>query len=198
MAIKKLKINKGYALLIAVIFMSVLLALGLSLTSLGYKQSLLSSTGTESQYAFYAADSVLECALSIDQLVYPPGSADFSCNPFSYQTHGELCNGNPQYLNCTQGTNNIVYAQPDAYDTIGQKRITTFRIPLSLSDPNNPNTASRCADLTVTKTAANNAGDSQITVTGYNVPCTGTNSVKAFEDGNSGIRIVARSLQATY
>lgn len=59
--------NRGFTLLIAVIFMSVMLTLGLSLSSLGYKQVLLSSTSAESQYAFYTADAALECALYADQ-----------------------------------------------------------------------------------------------------------------------------------
>ena len=47
--------------------MSVMLAFSLALSSLGYKQVVLSSGATESQYAFYAADSALECALYYDQ-----------------------------------------------------------------------------------------------------------------------------------
>jgi len=54
-------------LLIAVIFMSVMLSFGLALSSLGYKQQVLASSAIESQYAFYAADTALECALYADQ-----------------------------------------------------------------------------------------------------------------------------------
>src|SRR5450759_3445707 len=59
--------NRGFALLIAVIFMSVMLSFGLALGSLGYKQQVLASGAIESQYAFYAADAALECALYADQ-----------------------------------------------------------------------------------------------------------------------------------
>jgi len=65
MAMKNKK--NGFALLVAVIFMSVMLALGLALASLGYKQEVLASSAIESQYAFYAADAALECALYADQ-----------------------------------------------------------------------------------------------------------------------------------
>lgn len=61
------KTQRGFALLVAVIFMSVMLTLGLALGSLGYKQELLASSDIESQYAFYAADAALECALYADQ-----------------------------------------------------------------------------------------------------------------------------------
>lgn len=59
--------NRGFALLVSIIFMSVMLSLGLALSSIGYKQSVLASTSIDSQYAFYAADSALECALYADQ-----------------------------------------------------------------------------------------------------------------------------------
>ncbi len=57
----------GFALLIAVIFMSVMLSFGLALGSLSYKQQVLASSAVASQYAFYAADAGLECALYADQ-----------------------------------------------------------------------------------------------------------------------------------
>lgn len=50
--------------MIAVIFTAVMLAIGVSLASIGYKQVTLSSTVAASQKAFYAADTALECVLS--------------------------------------------------------------------------------------------------------------------------------------
>ncbi len=61
------KEQRGFALLIAVIFMSVMLSFGLALGSLGYKQEVLASGALGSQYAFYVADAALECALYADQ-----------------------------------------------------------------------------------------------------------------------------------
>jgi hypothetical protein len=61
------KRERGFALLIAVIFMSVMLTFGLSLGSLAYKQQVLASGAIASQYAFYVADAGLECALYADQ-----------------------------------------------------------------------------------------------------------------------------------
>lgn len=58
---------RGFTLLIAVILTSVLLAVGLALLDVAYKQAVLASTAKQSQYAFYAADSALECALYWDQ-----------------------------------------------------------------------------------------------------------------------------------
>lgn len=76
--------QRGFALLIAVIFMSVMLALGLALASLSYKQQVLASSAVQSQYAFYAADAALECALladNKDNFFSPPnGRTPFVCN----------------------------------------------------------------------------------------------------------------------
>lgn len=59
--------SRGFTLLIAVILTSVLLSVGLALLDISYKQIVLSSTARQSQYAFYAADSAIECALYWDQ-----------------------------------------------------------------------------------------------------------------------------------
>lgn len=59
--------QRGFTLLIAVILSSVTLALGLALLDIAYKQIVLATTAKQSQYAFYNADSGLECALYYDQ-----------------------------------------------------------------------------------------------------------------------------------
>ncbi|VAW33261.1 hypothetical protein MNBD_CPR01-562 [hydrothermal vent metagenome] len=69
-SIKKIRrhsAESGIALLITIVFVSVILSIGLTLGSLGYKQVLLASTENSSQKAFYSADSALECVLYADQ-----------------------------------------------------------------------------------------------------------------------------------
>ena len=58
---------RGFTLLIAVILASVMVTVGLTLLDISYKQFLLASTARQSQYAFYSADSAIECALYYDQ-----------------------------------------------------------------------------------------------------------------------------------
>lgn len=58
---------RGFTLLIAVILTSVLLAIGLALLDVAYKQVVLASTVKQSETAFYSADAALECALYWDQ-----------------------------------------------------------------------------------------------------------------------------------
>ena len=79
---------KGFALLFAVLVASVLLSIGMSIFNLTVKELLLSSSGRESQFSFYAADTGAECALywdfkglyifatSTDNRVPSPASAD--------------------------------------------------------------------------------------------------------------------------
>ncbi len=63
-------------MLFAVLTSSVLLAIGLSIFSLTIKELALSSSGRESQAAFYAADSGIECGLywDISQQVFATSS----------------------------------------------------------------------------------------------------------------------------
>lgn len=58
---------RGITLLIAVILSSVVLTVALSLLDITYKQIVLASAAKQSQYAFYTADSAMECALYWDQ-----------------------------------------------------------------------------------------------------------------------------------
>ena len=59
--------NEGFTLLVAVLVSGVLLAIGLAIFNITIKELLLSSSGRDSQFAFYSADSGTECALYWDQ-----------------------------------------------------------------------------------------------------------------------------------
>jgi Tfp pilus assembly protein PilE len=97
---------RGFTLLIAVIFTSVILAVGLALTDISYKEVTLASSSKQSQYAFYNADSALECALywdSIDTFDYtgePTGSypsvpsGTLSCQKQTINYYGGIASGN--------------------------------------------------------------------------------------------------------
>jgi len=144
MAIKNKK--NGFALIIAVIFMSVMLTLGLALSSLGYKQQILASTAIESQYAFYAADAGLECALYADQ----------QQNLFSYSAHDE--DNPPQTIVCNNSS-----ATQLSYTYNSDRLTVTERLSL---DSN-----TRCADITIYKYNDSSYG-TYIFSQGYDVSCT--------------------------
>lgn len=58
--------KSGFTLFIAIMVMGTLLLIAVGIVTLAVKQSLISVSGRESQIAFYAADSGMECALFWD------------------------------------------------------------------------------------------------------------------------------------
>lgn len=145
MAIKQAQ--QGFALLIAVIFMSVMLSFGLALGSLGYKQQVLASGAIESQYAFYVADAALECALYADQqqglFAYP------SSNPSSSPS-----------ITCG---NTAAISSNETWST--SHWIVTNRLSLD--------SGTHCADVTIYKYSApqSNGATTYIFSQGYNISC---------------------------
>ena len=99
---------RGFTLLIAIILASVALALSLSLIDISYKQVLLSISVKQSQYAFAAADSGLECALYYDQ---KQDSFSFVDAPISFSV---MCGGLSASVN---------------YPANSSERTATFSVP---------------------------------------------------------------------
>lgn len=58
--------RKGFLLVISIMIAAVVLTVGLGVASITYKEIIISSFSKESQKAFYAADSGIECALYWD------------------------------------------------------------------------------------------------------------------------------------
>lgn len=58
--------NKGFTLFVSIAVMGTLLVISTGIVNLALKQSLISASGRESQHAFYAADTGIECALYWD------------------------------------------------------------------------------------------------------------------------------------
>lgn len=80
--------KKGITLLIATLTAGVLLSISLAIFNIAIKELVISSVGRESQVAFYAADSGIECALYQDAQgeFTPTGVARFSCGGNSIVT----------------------------------------------------------------------------------------------------------------
>ena len=161
--------NRGFALLIAVIFMSVMLAIGLGLGAMSYKQEVLASSAVESQYAFYTADAALECALYADQqldlFAYP------QTPPSSAPTMS--CDGSGPYATPTFDYNNVIKKE--------------FIVETRLSFDG----GTHCADVTVYKPSSA-SNPTYIFSQGYNVSCAVVTSPPP------GTRIVSRGLSASY
>lgn len=136
--------NRGFALLIAVIFMSAMLTIGLALGSLAYKQQILASTAIDSQYAFYAADSALECALHEDQ----------QNNLFAWRT--------PEPTSApVMACENLAPVSTPTKVWDSEHWVVTSRFAIE--------SGKYCADVTVDK--PKDAGTTYIFSEGYNVPC---------------------------
>lgn len=58
--------TKGFTLLVAIIVTSMLLIISFVVANIAYKQLILANSNQESQYAFYNADSGIECAVYWD------------------------------------------------------------------------------------------------------------------------------------
>ncbi|MDQ3244759.1 MAG: hypothetical protein M3P22_00195 [bacterium] len=63
---KRLKQNKGFALLFVIVISSIILSVALGLADVSYKEILFSTSNRVSNDAFYAADTGVECALYWD------------------------------------------------------------------------------------------------------------------------------------
>jgi hypothetical protein len=63
---KTKKSTAGFTLFIAVVVMNLLILVAFAIIDISLKEVLLSSSGRDSQFAFYAADSGVECALYWD------------------------------------------------------------------------------------------------------------------------------------
>lgn len=91
--------QKGFTLFIAVLVGSLMLAIGFSIFNLTFKELLLSASARDSQIAFYAADTGLECALYYDQdqasfeTTGPGGSISITCAGQTVSTTRTLGSG---------------------------------------------------------------------------------------------------------
>lgn len=89
--------HKGFTLLIAVVLASVALSIGLALLDIAYKQVVLASSAKQSQAAFYAADSALECVLYWDQqqgaFSYATPNASITCNTLAIENYATSVSG---------------------------------------------------------------------------------------------------------
>lgn len=162
--------SRGFTLLIAIIFMSVMLSFGLALGSLGYKQQVLASNAIASQYAFYVADTALECALYADQQQNLFSYSNYDINPGQTGLKSMTCDGNTV----------AVVQMPPTVSVL----ISIVRLSLD-SD-------TRCADVTVYKYNVPQDGLTTFLFSqGYDVSCTRVAS-------SDTVRFVSRGMSIHY
>ncbi|MFA6006822.1 MAG: hypothetical protein WC764_03815 [Candidatus Paceibacterota bacterium] len=135
--------QSGYALLFAMFVSSIMLSIGLGISTIIYKELILSGIGRESEFSFYNAQTGLECALyseSADSAFYATADAD----------------GDNTRPKC-DGSDILDLV----YDRGLEGATTTFNMTI-----NNP--APSCAKVTVYKSASNYM---VIDSRGYNTAC---------------------------
>ena len=103
--------KKGYTLLFAVIVSVLLLSIGAFILSVSRKEAILASSSRDSIYAFYAADSGLECAVeNLANLSTSTSNGSISCGSNS------------------TGSNISSFTKTSATDTHGVYGTTTFYV----------------------------------------------------------------------
>lgn len=89
------KNNQGFVILFAVLVSSIILLISVGMYNVISKEVVLSSAARESQRAFYAADSALECALYADikGIGSPNPRTPFTVNPIDREYTSFNCSG---------------------------------------------------------------------------------------------------------
>jgi Tfp pilus assembly protein PilX len=164
--------SRGFTLLYAVLISSILLAIGIAIFEITVRELKLSSITRESGFAFFAADSGIECGLYWDMKY----SGSYSAFPGSNSggpgipTSGITCNGQDIAANGTPPTPyqaNTGTWTAWTYGTVGSVTTTTFTVSLL--------SGTRCAIVTVTKTALTADPSPPVSTViearGYNVSC---------------------------
>lgn len=164
--------HKGFVVLFAVLISSVVLAITLGISSVAYKEVLLTSQAREANYAFFAADSGTECALYADLQKTGFGTPNVSTGPTPFD-----CNGGTITPN-------------------GAGPVSSFEMEFVNSETN----ALSCANITVNKNASVSLPDgttasfTEIVSIGYNASCTQVANVAT----NPTLRIVERAIKVQY
>ena len=86
MIIKKIKKNRGFVILFAVVLSSIILAIALGVANIALKEIKFGTSAKDANDAFFAADTGAECALYYDR---------FDNNAFSGSEITMSCAGNP-------------------------------------------------------------------------------------------------------
>jgi hypothetical protein len=122
-SLQKTKSDSGFVILFAVVFSSILLAVSLGVSSIAFKEISFTTSARETNRAFLAADTGVECVLYNDKI----GSF--------------IQNVSQPDITCAGATFDVVFTTVNSYPT------WSFTIP---PEPGNPN-QTQCSKVVVTK-----------------------------------------------
>ncbi len=164
----------GFAMLFAVLVSSVLLAVGISIFNLTVKELALSSSGRESQFSFYAADTGAECALYWDFKGTDIFATSTDARTPTPSNPDCVATSTPQYIT----NNNVISSSANS-------AVTQFNLIIPNLDAQGAS-APYCATVKVSKSSATGVIVTTIDSRGYNT-CTVSDPTR-----------VERALKVTY
>jgi len=178
--------KRGFTLLFAILVSVLILAVGASIISIALKQVILAGAGRESQFAFYAANTGVECALYWDlngaqvvdgeiKYVFPPPTNAPDGNRLADLSSIDCAGGN-----ITTGAN---FSDPTPTFTGAWNISTPGRTVFKIAVTNSVHTdILYCAEVTVEKEEIDDVIVTTITSQGLN-SCDPDNDARAVERG---------------
>ena len=166
--------KNGFALLLSLIVTSILLVVGLGVSGVAFREIQLSSFGNQSEIAFYAAETGLECGMYWDKAVidYVDDNGSGSVMDES-DALSAFVNGSVTALGNCLGNSIALEDPPGKIKNTGETAKFQLSLGTGASDP--------CVDIEVTKTMPDSGWPSSIppdlelawakttiTATGYN------------------------------
>ncbi len=177
--------ERGLALLMTLLLMTVLLAVSSSLLNITLKQYQFSGIGLQSEMAFQAANAGMECITYHDYLSYPVSKFDVPDNGSTVAAEtGLACMGQTSndLLNAGNGVSSGEEQQFQYTWTSGVAGAPTLCTNVSIYKFSNANSP---ADMTAvigrTATCAAGAVCTVIKSRGYNVPCSSIQEPRTIE-----------------
>ncbi len=95
--IKQKETQKGFALYFSIIIASIVIFIGIAVADISFQEVRLSQSGRQSQYAFYASNTGIECALYHDST-----NASFPLD------EDDVSDGKPLDITCTGHSENEI------------------------------------------------------------------------------------------
>jgi Tfp pilus assembly protein PilX len=149
------KKQKGMTLFISIVIMAILLFISFAVMSIALKATLFASSGRDSEFAFYAADSGLECAIYWD-LRYQTDSGNPNKRDSAFATSSYPTEALPRTIYCAgkgiAGTGQTLYGTTTLSRIgLGGNSNPTSVFGFLLNPANTPPESSSCAVVTVLK-----------------------------------------------
>ena len=166
---KQTQTQSGFTLLLAALVAAIVLSLGASIFTIARKQVTLSSLGRDSQFAFYAADTIAECALYYDiRRSAVTGFVGFATSTASAAMNALTCDGVTVTPTLQSATANTAVSSFRIYSANGGPSGSPQDGLFSRDEAGNAQ-AGNCAEVIIYKNAT--APYTVLHADGYSTPC---------------------------